>query len=217
MSGASRWLQAGRGEWALLAALAACLPASLLLPAAWSREGGPLENLQVAVLVMGGALALPVALRNWPSQAARLALWVVPVWLLLAGCELSWGREWLGDTLWLQSLARPGAIVLLAWLLFRAWRDRIDEPLRVAFAHRTPWLGLLVVLGGAMGSTCAEGHMSCELPMAEAQAQLVEELAELLAYGALCVIQQVVFRQHALRVAGWPVGQPAEAKVEELG
>lgn len=217
MSGASRWLQASRGEWALLAALAACLPASLVLPAAWSREGGPLENLQVAVLVTGGVLALLVALRNWPSQAARLALWVVPVWLLLAGRELSWGREWLGDVAWLQSLARPGAVVLLAWLVLSAWRDRIDEPLREAFARRTPWLGLLMVLSGAMGSTCAEGHMSCHLPMAATQAQLFEELAELLAYGALCVIQHGVFQQPALQVAGWPASQPAKAKVEELG
>ncbi|WP_306397608.1 hypothetical protein [Telluria beijingensis] len=217
MSRASSRLQVGHGEWALLAALTACLPASLLLPAAWSREGGPLESLQVALLVMGCVLALSMALRAWPFRVARLALWVAPVWLLLAGRELSWGREWLGNLVWLQLLARPGAIVLLAWLLFSAWRDRIDEPLRAAFARRTPWLGLLVVLGGAMGATCAEGHMSCHLPMAEPHAQLFEELSELLAYGALCVIQHVVFQQHAARIAAWSSALPVEAKVEEAG
>lgn len=221
MSRAPSWPQASRGEWALLAALAACLPASLALPAAWSREGGPLENLQVAVLVAGGVLALRLALRRWPTQPARLALWVAPVWLLLAGRELSWGREWLlqpgVDTLWLQALARPAAVVLLAWLVLSAWRDRIDEPLRAAFARRTPWVGLLVVLGGAIGSTCAEGHMSCDLPMAETQAQLFEELAELLAYGALCVIQHGLFAHPAPRRAAWPSGRPAEAEAEEAG
>lgn len=217
MSRLPSWLQASRGEWALLAALAASLPASLGLPAGWSREGGLLENLQVTVLVMGCVLALLMALRSWPSQVARLALWVAPVWLLLAGRELSWGREWLGDTLWLQSLATPGAVVLVACLSLSAWRDRIDEPLRAALARRTPWMGLLVVLGGAMGSTCAEGHMSCDLALAETHAQLFEELAELLAYGALCVIQHVVFQHHALRVTAWPAGRPVEPKVEEAG
>lgn len=221
MSRASPWRQASRGEWALLAALAASLPASLLLPPAWSREGGLLENLQVALLVLGCVLALLTAARSWPSQLARLALWVAPVWLLLAGRELSWGRQWLmqpgSDTLWLAALARPAALVLLAWMVFTAWRERIDQPLRAALARSTPWLGLLVVLGGAIGSTCAEGHMSCDLPLADTQAQLLEELAELLAYGALCVIQYLVFRQPVARFAARPAGRRAEAEVEEAG
>lgn len=221
MSRASPGLQPSRGEWALLAALAVCLPASLAMPAAWSREGGLLESLQVAVLVAASLLALGMALRSWPAQVSRLALWVAPVWLLLAGRELSWGREWLVQpgvgAVWLVSLARPAAMLLLALLLFSAWRYRIDAPVRAAFARRTPWLCLLVVLGAAMGSTCAEGHMSCELNLAARHAQSFEELAELVAYCALCLVQHVVFRHHAMLAASWTAVHATETKAEEPG
>jgi hypothetical protein len=194
----------GRGEWALLAALAACYPASLVLPAAWAREGGPLESLQVLVLCAGCVLALLMYVRSRPARVAKLALWVAPVWLLLAGRELSWGRAWLPDhstaadimtgmALWFQPLVRPGAAVLLAALLISAVYLRIDGPLRAAFARRIPWVVLIVMLTAAMGSTCAEGHMSCHLDRVISSAQAFEELCELLAYVALCMAQHVVF------------------------
>ncbi|WP_137173195.1 hypothetical protein [Massilia sp. HP4] len=195
-------LQAVRGEWILLAALAASYPASLVLPAAWSREGGLLENLQVVVLGVGCALALLGYLRSRPARVAMLALWAAPVWLLLAGRELSWGKAWLlqpgaeamaATAHWAGPLARTLAVVLLAWLVFSAWHYRIDGPVRAAFARRVPWLCLFVTVAGAMGSTCAEGHMYCHLDMAVPSAQLFEELCELLAYVALGMIQHVVF------------------------
>lgn len=206
MSRTAIWLQVSRGEWVLLAALAASYPASLVLPAAWSREGGLLENLQVLVMGLGCALALLVYLRARPARVAMLALWAAPVWLLLAGRELSWGKAWLlqpgaeamvATAHWVGPLARTLAVVLLAWLVFSAWHYRIDGPVRAAFARRVPWLCLLVTLAGAMGSTCAEGHMSCHLDMTASSAQLFEELCELLAYIALCVIQHVVFTHQA--------------------
>lgn len=202
------WLPAGRGEWALLAALAACYPASLVLPAAWAREGGLLENLQVLVLCAGCILALLMYMRTRPARVAMLALWVAPVWLLLAGRELSWGRAWLPDpatatdTLaamapWFPPLVRSGAAVLLAALALGAVYYRIDGPLRAAFARRVPWLVLMVLLAAAMGSTCAEGHMSCHLDSVLPSAQTFEELCELLAYVALCMAQHVVFVHQA--------------------
>lgn len=202
MSRTAPRLPATGGEWALLAALAASYPASLVLPTAWSREGGPLETLQALVLGAGGVLALLVYLRTRPGRIAMLALWAAPVWLLLAGRELSWGKAWLlqpgSEAMavtahWIGPLARPAAAVLLAWLVFSAWHHRIDGPVRAAFARRVPWLCLLIMLVGAMGSTCAEGHMSCHLDMAASSAQLFEELCELLAYVALCMTQHLVF------------------------
>ena len=216
MSRSPSWMPAGRGEWSLLAALAASYPASLVLPAAWSREGGLLENLQVLVLGAGCVLALLAYLRARPAPVAMLALWVAPVWLLLAGRELSWGRAWPGveamavTAHWLGPLARPGAVLLLAWLAFSAFHYRIDRPLRAALARRVPWLGLIVTLAGAMGSTCAEGHMSCQLPMAASSAQLFEELCELLAYGALCVMQYVVLAHQMPDRLAPTLAQPAE-------
>lgn len=220
MSREMSWrLQAARGEWLLLAALAAAYPASLVLPAAWSREGGPLENLQVMVLVAGCVLALIVYLRARPARSAMLALWVAPVWLLLAGRELSWGRAWLQQpgsealattALWLQALARPGAAVLLACLVVGAWYYRIDLPLRAALARRVPWPCLAAALAAAMGSTCAEGHMSCHLDMAPSAAQLFEELCELYAYIALCLLQNVVLTHQMPRRLAPTIAHPVE-------
>ncbi len=225
--GSSR-LPAGRGEWALLAALAACYPASVVLPAAWAREGGLLENLQVLVLLAGCALALLMYVRARPARVAMLALWVAPVWLLLAGRELSWGRAWLPDpatatdTLatmapWFQPLVRSGAAVLLAALVLSAVYYRIDGPLRAAFARRVPWIVLVVLLAAAMGSTCAEGHMSCHLDRLLPSAQTFEELCELLAYVALCMGQHVVF-VHQMPAKRMPDVVRAPAVVpEEVG
>jgi len=221
-SRSASWLPASGGEWALLAALAASYPASLVLPAAWSREGGPLESLQVTVLGAGCVLALLMYLRSRPARVAILALWAAPVWLLLAGRELSWGKAWLlqpGSQAmavtahWIAPLARPAAVVLLAWLVLSAWQYRIDGPVRAAFARRVPWLCLLVMLAGAVGSTCAEGHMSCHLDMAASSAQLFEEFCELLAYVALCMTQHVVFTHRTPVRLAPTIAHP----VEEVG
>jgi hypothetical protein len=226
MRGSPSWLPGGRGEWALLAALAACYPASVVLPSTWAREGGPLESLQVVVLCAGCVLALLMYARTRPARFAMLALWVAPVWLLLAGRELSWGRAWLPHTaddtmlamaLWFQPLARPGAAVLLAWLLLSAVYYRIDGPVRAAFARRVPWVVLVVVLAAAMGSTCAEGHMSCHLDQVLSRAQTFEELCELLAYVALCMVQHVVFMHQMPVTLVSAAVHPAEAAVEEAG
>lgn len=207
-----------RGEWALLAALVACYPASLIVPPGWALEGALLENLQMLVLGVGCVLALAASMRARsalagsmrarPARDGRLAalgLWAAPIWLLLAGRELSWGKVWLqqpgsetlaATVLWAEPLIRPGAALLLAALLVGAWCYRIDGPVRAAFAQRVPWLCLVVTFAAAMGSTCAEGHMSCHMDMAATQAQTFEELCELLAYIALCMVQNVVFTHH---------------------
>lgn len=197
------WFRARPDEWALLAVLLACYPVSAIVPPAWASEGNILESLQVAVLLGGFALALLLYARERPAPVVLLALWVAPAWLLLAGRELSWGRAWLprpDAALPYQQLVWLGAALLLGWLAVYAWRYRIDQTIRSAFARRTPWLCFLVALAAAMGSTCAEGHMSCHLPLATPRAQVVEELVELVAYLALCAVQNVVFMQHARAV-----------------
>lgn len=209
------WFQARPGEWALLAALLACYPLSAVVPSDWARESGLLENLQVLVLVGGCVLALAVFVRLRPARIALLALWVAPIWLILAGRELSWGRAWRAspgldaaghalppEPLWFQPIIWPAAALLIVTLVYSAWHFRLDEVVRAAFARRTPWLCFVVALGAAMGSTCAEGHMSCSLDMVAAQAQVLEELVELLAYLALCGVQATVLAQRALAAQG---------------
>lgn len=194
-------------EWLLAAALLASYPASAVLPAPWSREGGPLENLQVLMLCAGCVLALGCYLRTRPLRLSLLALWSAPVWLLLAARELSWGRVLFpdgghGGGFWFEPAVRPLAALVLAWLVFSACRYRIHEVLRSALARRVPWLCMGVALLAALGSTCAEGHMGCSLGLPAARAELVEELAELLAYVSLLVIQaSVLFVPRTARLA----------------
>ena len=222
------WAQARPAQWALLGALVACYPLSVFVPPAWGREAGILESLQVLVLLSGFLLAMVVFVRLRPERTAMLALWAAPVWLLLAGRELSWGRAWRAvpgfdaagralppEPLWFQPLVWPVAALLIGWLVYSAWHYRIDEVVRVAFVRSAPWLLLLVALGAAAGSTCAEGHMSCHLDLVASRAQVFEEMVELLAYIALCCLQAVVLthRVPALQSRRKP---PVDARVKEL-
>lgn len=196
------------GEWLLLAALVACYPLSAMLPSGWGREGGILENAQVLVLMAGAVAGFAAFQRLRPDRLGLLALWSAPVWLLLAGRELSWGRVLLpapdshlatgalmSGLLWLQACVKPGAIVLALGLLYSAWRYRIDTIVRAAFARRMPWLCLAIGLAAALGSTCAEGHMNCSFGLVAARSALLEELVELVAYVALFMIQDSVLRE----------------------
>jgi len=208
------WAKMRPAQWGLLAALVACYPASLLLPLAWGREAGVLENAQVLVLLSGFVLAVVVFVRRRPERTAMLALWAAPVWLLLAGRELSWGRAWRAvpgfdaagralppESLWFQPLVWPAAVLLIGWLVYSAWHYRIDEVVRLAFVRSAPWLLLFVALGAAVGSTCAEGHMSCHIDLVASRAQVFEELVELVAYVALFSLQAVVLRHRVPALA----------------
>jgi uncharacterized membrane protein YeaQ/YmgE (transglycosylase-associated protein family) len=65
------------------------------LPLSWGWENSPLEWSQVVVLSIGALLTL-----RWRQEAksagqhqhARFFTWAIPLWLLMVGRELSWGR-----------------------------------------------------------------------------------------------------------------------------
>lgn len=224
------WFQARPAEWVLLGALLTCYPLSSIIPPSWASEGALLESLQVLVLVGGGVLAMTIFLRRRTARIAMLALWVTPVWLILAGRELSWGRAWRAspgldaagialppDPLPFQPLVWPAAALLMGWLVYSAWHYRLDEVVRAALARRTPWLIFIVALGAAMGSTCAEGHMSCSLDMVASRAQAFEELVELLAYIALGSLQTVVFAQGWSSALRPRLARAVDARIEEAG
>lgn len=202
------------GEWLLLAVLAACYPLSALLPAHWGLENGVIENAQVLVLGAACVAALLVFQRTRPARIGMLALWSAPVWLLLVGRELSWGRALLPSSglalggsaamhgiVWIQPYMRPTAVLLVLALVVCAWRLRLDEVVRAAFSRRTPWLCFAVALAAALGSTCAEGHMGCKLDLGPTRSYVFEELAELVAYVSLFMIQHAVLHQVRPRVA----------------
>jgi hypothetical protein len=86
---------------------------------------------------------------------------------------------------------------------------------RLAFVRSAPWLLLLVALGAAVGSTCAEGHMSCHIDLVASRAQVFEELVELLAYVALCSLQVVVLR-HRVPARGARQEHGVDARVKQV-
>lgn len=65
------------------------------LPLTWGWENSPLEWSQVVILLMGSLLS-----GKWRQEAkssgrfhhARFFTWSIPIWLLMAGREMSWGR-----------------------------------------------------------------------------------------------------------------------------
>ena len=65
------------------------------LPVAWGWENGLLERLQIAILTLG----LILNYRWWQEAKldnnlsdTRFFAWITPLWLLMIGRELSWGR-----------------------------------------------------------------------------------------------------------------------------
>lgn len=69
--------------------------ATTYLPVTWGWENGPLEWSQVVILAAGALLT-----GYWWQEArssrqfhhARFFAWAIPLWLLMVGRELSWGR-----------------------------------------------------------------------------------------------------------------------------
>ena len=191
----------GRADWLLLAALLACIPLSFVLPSSLARESGPLENAQVLVLLAGFAAALLVAYRSRPGRAAMLMLAAAPLWLLLAGRELSWGRVLFeGSSLaasgasvvavfWMRTSLIAGSLVVMGWAGLGAWRLRSGTAVAPGWLRRAPWVCLLALVAGAAGSTCAEGHMGCHVEVAGLHLQVLEELCELIMYSALFIGQ----------------------------
>jgi hypothetical protein len=65
------------------------------LPLSWGWENSPLEWSQVVILSLGALLT-----EKWRREAksagryhhARFFAWAIPIWLLMVGRELSWGR-----------------------------------------------------------------------------------------------------------------------------
>lgn len=65
------------------------------IPASWGWENGPLEWLQVVILSIGALLSgkwWHEAKTDRQQHCARFFAWSIPLWLLMVGRELSWGR-----------------------------------------------------------------------------------------------------------------------------
>jgi hypothetical protein len=207
----TRLLDSRRFHWTLLLAFLACYPLSRIMPPAWAWENGVVENAQAAALVTGAVLAWLVWRRLPPQAAALIARCAVPVWLLLAGRELSWGAVFLppngfdaggpiytSRVLWYRPLVPAFAAIVLLIVLVVAWRQRLDRPLRQVMAHgRFPWLPIFTMVAVICASTFAEGHLYPFKEIVLEQGEAYEELVELVGYLALLAVQARVLRETA--------------------
>lgn len=205
------------GTFLLLLLMLGCYPLSMVLPRTWGWENGVLEVLQVLVLLAGAGLALRAWMRSRPLPIATLALCAVPLWIVLAGRELSWGAVFgaplaLTDhgpvyssrVLWYKPLVPPLVGLLLGMAVVHACRWRLDRlALRLLREGRIPWLVLVLAVLAEAGSSCAEGHLQCSFALRLPHAMVFEELVELFAYLAVLVAQASVFWQ------GAPASAPA--------
>ncbi|RMX08653.1 hypothetical protein D8I35_06210 [Corticibacter populi] len=169
------------------------------LPPRIGWENGPIENLQVALLLVGGVLALREAYRA--EQPVRRCVWwiVAPFWFALALRELSWGATMMvplsvdsvtgpvfssSQQLLYKWAVAPVLGFLLAVMAVAAVRWRIDRLLPLLWRQGgLPWLELGLFGICMMVSAATEGHMGLHVPGLDAGAsQILEEFAELVAY-----------------------------------
>lgn len=174
-----------------------CYPFGYYLSLSCGWENGPIEWVQVAVLFAGYLISLANGFyRTGEVLERKLWLWSSPVWLLLIGRELSWGRvfypvaitekgpQFLAhQEIWFGSYVYPVlsfiVIVMFAGILYHKlfivaaqWLKNKPKPMVV--------IALLVF--SVLLSTAMEKHMFGSLM---GYYQVFEELYELLAYVCL--------------------------------
>lgn len=198
----------------LLLVLVLSYPATAMLPLSVAWENGWLENAQVVVLLAGAVMAVvhardPAFGSPPQGQAARGLAWaLVPLWLLLAARELSWGAVFLppveltyegpvfaSSQLWYKPAVYPLAALMLAvcaWLLVRCRADRIL--LSLVRARQFVWAEVAVFLLAGLLSTYAEEHLGIAIaaPL-YGRTVIMEEWAEVVAYATLVLAQWQVF------------------------
>jgi len=202
----------------LLLCLFLCYPLSLAVPVTWGWENGVVENTQVVVLLGGLFFACRAWLRGPKDEAAMLALCAIPIWLLLAGREMSWGAVFMPplgfspDGPIYSSKVLPyrplvpfiGGLLVLASLVI-GWRHGLHRHLKNIFVQRRfPWLCVLIVLGAALGSTIGEGHLPAFARGLVERSEVLEEMAECVGYLAMVTAQSVLLRYKAPAKAGAP-------------
>ncbi|MBP2651002.1 MAG: hypothetical protein H6Q74_1827 [Firmicutes bacterium] len=79
--------------WLVVVSVVAAVIGSRVLPNVWGAENGPLEVTQAIILLCTCLVALSSRYYGVGTLAQRkLWVWTMPVWLLMSGRELSWGR-----------------------------------------------------------------------------------------------------------------------------
>ncbi|MPL68867.1 hypothetical protein SDC9_14600 [bioreactor metagenome] len=156
------------------------------IPEQWGWENSVVEWLQVAVLALG-------LLLSWKQPSGSFGLFTTPIWLILIGRELSWGRVLfpLGvnahgpyfpalKQLWYGQAVYPiVAILLLGWIFAIIKYKLYKVPLAMIKNKTFPWINLAITFLGVVTTHFSEHILHL---------QKVEEIAETVVYVGFIVL-----------------------------
>ncbi|WP_094602995.1 hypothetical protein SPSIL_024610 [Sporomusa silvacetica DSM 10669] len=166
------------------------------LPLSWGWENSPLEWSQVVILSVGALLTA-----KWRQEAksagqyhhARFFTWAIPLWLLMIGREMSWGRVFYPvgidpitgpsfipvSQLPYSSIVYPViAVVILSWLFAVTKYKLLAVPYKLYQQGRFPTGEFLLVIVSFIVAHIAEKQLHFEI---------MEEIVEDVAYLSLII------------------------------
>lgn len=181
-------------NYPLLAVIAFSYFADSTLPLTWGWENGPLEWSQVVILATGALLTgcwWQEAISSRRFHHARLFAWAIPLWLLMIGRELSWGRVFYQAGLdpiegpYFISVAQLPygkfvypvlAMIILSWLFAVIKYKLYAIPYELFRQGRFPTSEFILVVLSFVTAYIAEQHL---------HKAIMEELVECVAYLSL--------------------------------
>ena len=185
--------------WVSLLLTVLLFPLGLSLPAWWGWENGPIENTQVVILIAGAVLAWLAARHNRnDSQIRKLWLWTIPVWLLMIGRELSWGRVFFDPVtvgpggpmfpsihaIWYGRYVYPVITIIIISTLCGLWYNFSWS--KIIQVWRIPAIdGILLVLVAIASQLVFERNLILAL---KPYSQMLEEWSELIVYWCMISI-----------------------------
>lgn len=181
-------------NYPLLTVIAFSYFADSTLPLTWGWENGPLEWSQVVILATGALLTgcwWQEAISSRRFHHARLFAWAMPLWLLMIGRELSWGRVFYQAGLdpiegpYFISVAQLPygkfvypvlAMIILSWLFAVIKYKLYAIPYELFRQGRFPTSEFILVVLSFVTAYIAEQHL---------HKAIMEELVECVAYLSL--------------------------------
>lgn len=181
-------------NYPLMAVIAFSYFADSTLPLTWGWENGPLEWSQVVILATGALLTgrwWQEAISSRRFHHARLFAWAMPLWLLMIGRELSWGRVFYQAGLdpiegpYFISVAQLPygkfvypvlAMIILSWLFAVIKYKLYAIPYELFRQGRFPTSEFILVVLSFVIAYIAEQHL---------HKAIMEELVECVAYLSL--------------------------------
>ncbi|MBP2644918.1 MAG: hypothetical protein H6Q75_358 [Firmicutes bacterium] len=176
----------------LVLVVLAALIGAWVLPNAWGDENGPLELTQAFVLLCASIIALSARFFGVGTLAMRkLIVWTIPIWLIMCGRELSWGRVFyltqegnmpqLSDLSYGRyvTLAIAITIIITLWGLFRS--GLVYQVRRWIKYGTLPIVEIIIMLVTGFLAAWVEHYSG---GVFGAREELYEELAEWVCYSA---------------------------------